>query len=86
MVEIVAGVAVVAIVALFLIYINRQYEMWAAEKRDLMNRIMARDYGQYVEANIKTLEADAKAHQTMEVISSEELEHRITEQTAGIPV
>ena len=54
------------------------------EKRvnDLLNRIMARDYEQYANVNIKMAQAQAP----MEVISAEDLEQRITEQTQGIPV
>ena len=83
MIEIMAvGVTSVAIVALFLVYINRQYEMWGAEKRDLMNRIMARDYEQYANVNIKVAQAAAP----VEVVSVEDIEKRIAENTAGISI
>lgn len=59
-----------------------QVRGWNKERAQLLNRIMSRDYEQYANINIKTMEAGVP----VEVVKMEDLEQRITESAAGIPV
>lgn len=69
------------------IYAHRsERKQWQAERKDLLNRLMARDYAQYSEGEIKLKGED----RPFSVVGVEELVKRIEEREerfpAGMPV
>lgn len=60
---------------------------WQAERKELLNRLMARDYQQYIDKEIRTMALD----RPMSVVGVEELvtrlqEHEREDLPAGMPV
>jgi hypothetical protein len=76
--------AIVLIVGFFVTARKMEMEAWMVERKELLDRIMSRDYEQYAGVNIKVNESRAPT----KVVSVDELTKMMEdrEQSQGIPI